>query len=387
MSAVATQIKAKAAALQPADKPVVWTVLALAALGVVAVYSAIAFLAETKADGDAGQFLMRHLGRTGLALLAVGFFSVLDYRRLARLSRVLLLGSIALLAATQVSGIMLGGAQRWLAIGGFSFQPSDFAKVALILHLAVLLARKQSYIHEFERGFMPLLIWSVPTLALIGIEDLSTAVVLLAAVGIMCFVARVRTLHLTGVVAIGLIAATLFLLASPPRAARVESWIGVKIFPHTEEAAVFSAQAEGYQARQARIAVAMGGLTGVGPGKSVQRDFLPAPYNDFIFAIVAEEYGLIGAGLLLMAFVVLLFRGLLRVARQATDPLGLFLAVGLTATLVLYGFVNAGVASGLFPVTGLPMPFVSYGGTSLLATGIMVGILLNISRHIDPELR
>lgn len=387
MSTVATQIKARAAALQPADKPVVWTVLALAALGVVAVYSAIAFLAETKADGDAGQFLMRHLGRTGLALLAVGIFSVLDYRRLARVSRLLLLGSIALLAATQVSGIMLGGAQRWLAIGGLSFQPSDFAKVALILHLAVLLARKQSYIHEFERGFMPLLVWSIPTLALIGIEDLSTAVVLTGAVGVMCFVARVRTLHLTGVVAIGLIAATLFLLASPPRAARVESWIGVKIFPHTEEAAVFSAQAEGYQARQARIAVAMGGLTGVGPGKSVQRDFLPAPYNDFIFAIVAEEYGLIGAGLLLMAFVVLLFRGLLRIARQATDPLGLFLAVGLTAVLALYGFVNAGVASGLFPVTGLPMPFVSYGGTSLLATGVMVGILLNISRHIDPDLR
>jgi cell division protein FtsW len=196
----------------------------------------------------------------------------------------------------------------------------------------------------------------------------------------------VRTLHLSGIVAVGLIAATLFLLASPPRAARVESWIGVKIFPHTEEAAVFSAQAEGYQARQARIAIALGGLTGVGPGKSIQRDFLPAPYNDFIFAIVAEEYGLLGAGLLLMAFVVLLFRGFLRIARQAPDPLGLFLAVGLTSTLALYGFVNAGVASGLLPVTGLSMPFVSYGGTSLVATGAMVGMLLNVSRHANPEL-
>lgn len=387
MTAAAATMKARAPRLAPADKPVVWTVLALAALGVVAVYSAIAFLAETKADGDTQSFLIRHLTRTGLALLAVGVLSVIDYRRLAKLSKFFLLGSLVLLVATLSTGVMLGGATRWLSIGGFSFQPSDFAKVALVLHLAVLLARKQPYIHEFERGFLPIVFWTAPTLVLVGIEDLSTAVVLAATVGIMCFVARVRTLHLTGVVALLLVLATLFLLASPPRAARVEAWIGVKIFPHTEEAQVFSAQAEGYQARQARIAVAMGGLTGVGPGKSVQRDFLPAPYNDFIFAIVAEEYGLVGASLLLMAFVILLFRGTLRIARQATDPLGLFLAIGLTTTLVLYGFVNAGVASGLLPVTGLPMPFVSYGGTSLLATGIMVGILLNVSRHVDPELR
>jgi cell division protein FtsW len=386
MSALATQMKARAAAIQPADKPVVWIVLALAALSVVAVYSAIAFLAETKAGGDAVQFLMRHLGRTMLALIAVGLFSVLNYRLLARLSRVLLIGSVILLVAVQMSGVMLGGAQRWLEIGGFSFQPSDFAKVALILHLAVLLARKQSYVGEFKRGVLPLLIWSAPVLLLVGLEDLSTAAVLAAAVGVMCFVGRVRTLHLAGIGAAIMIGVFLFLMSSPPRAARVESWLGVNIFPHTEEAAVFSTQAEGYQARQARIAIAMGGLTGVGPGKSVQRDFLPAPYNDFIFAIVTEEYGLIGGGLLLLAFVALLFRGMLRIARQATDPLGLFLAVGITTTLALYGFVNAGVASGLLPVTGLPMPFVSYGGTSLLATGIMVGILLNISRHADPEL-
>ncbi|HLT46410.1 MAG TPA: FtsW/RodA/SpoVE family cell cycle protein, partial [Rubricoccaceae bacterium] len=121
------------------------------------------------------------------------------------------------------------------------------------------------------------------------------------------------------------------------------------------------------------------------PGKSVQRDFLPAPYNDFIFAIVAEEYGLLGATMLLLVFVYLLLRGYLRIARGAPDPLGLFLATGLTSAVVLYGFVNAAVASGLFPVTGLPMPFVSYGGTSLVATGAMVGMLLNISRHSQSE--
>ena len=129
----------------------------------------------------------------------------------------------------------------------------------------------------------------------------------------------------------------------------------------------------------------MGGVTGVGPGKSLQRDFLPAPYNDFIFAIIAEEYGMVGASLLLLVFVWLLGRGFLRVAKGAPDPLGLFLATGTDGVSVaLYGFINAGVAVGLFPVTGLPMPFVSYGGTSLLATGAMVGILLNVSRHSSP---
>ena len=385
MATVASHIKAKAASLRPADKLVVWTVLGLAALGVVAVYSAIAFLAETKSGGDTERFLFRHLARTGLALAAVGVFSALDYRRLARFSKWLLGAALVLLAAVQVSGVVLGGAQRWLEVGGVSFQPSDVAKVALLLHLAVLLAKKQAYITEFDRGFVPLMVWTIPTIALIGMEDLSTAAVLSAAVGIMMVVGRVRMLHLGGVAAVGLVAATLFLMASPNRAARVEAYLGVKLFDHTEEAEVFSSQAEGYQAQQARIAIAMGGPTGVGPGKSVQRDFLPAPYNDFIFAIVAEEYGLIGAGGLLFAFVVLLFRGFLRIARQAPDPLGLFLAVGLTAALALYGFVNAGVASGLLPVTGLPMPFVSYGGTSLLATGVMAGLLLNVSRHVDPR--
>jgi cell division protein FtsW len=171
---------------------------------------------------------------------------------------------------------------------------------------------------------------------------------------------------------------------SPDRAARVESYLGVNLFTSTSTEQVMGTDGEQYQSQQARMALAMGGFMGVGPGKSVQRDFLPAPYNDFIFAIVTEEYGLIGALGLLFGFCVLLFRGYLRIARNAPDPLGLILATGLTSLIVVYGFVHAGVSCGLLPVTGLPMPFVSYGGTSLLANGIMAGILLNISRHAQP---
>jgi cell division protein FtsW len=375
----------KVKVLAPADRYVVWSMLVLAAVGVVAVYSAITFLAETKSGGDAERFLFRHLLRVGLAFALMAVFSTIKYHTLARFSKIALLISMVLLLLVQLVGVASGGASRWLQIGEIGFQPSDLAKIALILYVSVLLTKKQGYIKDFSRGFVPLLVWILATVVLIGIENLSTAALLLGVALLMCFVGRVSMKHLGGMGLVGCLLAYLLLLGSPGRAARVEAYVGVKLFPNTEAENVFSDQAEGYQAQQARIAFAMGGLTGVGPGKSVQRDFLPAPYNDFIFAIVAEEYGTLGAIALLAVFVILLFRGFMRIARHAPDPLGLFLGVGFTTMLVLYGFVHAGVASGLLPVTGLPMPFVSYGGTSLLATGIMVGILLNISRHVNQH--
>jgi cell division protein FtsW len=199
-------------------------------------------------------------------------------------------------------------------------------------------------------------------------------------------VGRVSFIQLSGLALVGAGLAVIMLMGSPHRAARIEAYLGMDLFPNTQTEQVFDRQAEGYQADQARIAIAMGGLTGVGPGKSIQRDFLPAPYNDFIFAIITEEYGLVrGAMGLLLLFSILLFRGLLRIARHAPDPLGLFLGVGFTVMVALYGFIHAGVASGLLPVTGLPMPLVSYGGTSMVTTGFMLGVLLNISRQARPS--
>ena len=369
---------------RPADRAVIWAVLLLSAAGVLAVYSAVSFLAETKAGGDTERFLFRHLLRVGLALGAAGALSLLDYRTLARFSKLAIVVSLAFLVAVQVLGAVTNGAQRWLELGPISFQPSDVAKVALILHVSVLLSKKQEYITSLGRGFVPLLVWIAPTVLLIGMEDLSTAAVLSATMGVMLFVGRVRLLHMGAVALAGLILAIGFLASSPQRAARVEAWTGVELFASNDDAVAITGQDENYQADQARIAIAMGGVTGLGPGKSVQRDFLPAPYNDFILAIIAEEYGLVGALLVLMVFVWILGRGFLRVARGAPDPLGLFLAVGLTTAVVLGGFINAMVTCGLLPVTGLAMPFVSYGGTSMLATGAMVGVLLNVSRHAKP---
>lgn len=367
------------------DKFVLWAILVLSAIGIVSVYSAIGFLAETKGGGDTEALLFKHLFRVGLALGAMGLFSVINYRVLAKFSRYLLIGSIGLLVAVQIVGVVSGGAARWLNLAGLMFQPSDLAKVSLLLFVASMLSQKQIYIKSFSRSFAPIFLWIMVTIATIGISDLSSSAVILTAVLIMCFVARVSVLQIMMVGLLGLTLAYGMLMTSPERAARLEAYVGIKMFPNTDAEAVFSTSDEQYQSEQAKMAIAQGGLLGVGPGKSTQRDFLPAPYNDFIYAIIAEEYGIVGALFVLSLFLIILFRGLLRIARKAPDPLGLFLAVGIVVMLSLYGFVHAGVSSNLLPVTGLPLPFVSYGGTSLLANGVLAGILLNISRQMDAR--
>ncbi len=378
-------VKDRFYALPPADKYVTWIVLVLAGVGVVSVYSSITFFAEARSGGNTELFLVRHVTRVGLALAAMFVVSCVDYRVLARYSKIALVGSLILLVVVKGTGMVTEGPSRWLTFRGFGFQPSDLARMSLVLYVGVMLTQKQEYIKSFSRSFLPILFWVGITVLLVGLDDLSTSSVMIMAVLVMCFVARVSTLQIGGLGMLGVALALGLIMAEPHRAARVESFVGTNIFAATDAEYVLDRQGEGYQADQARIAFAMGGFTGVGPGKSIQRDFLPTPYNDFIFAIVAEEYGLIGALLLLIGFCVLLFRGFMRIARDAPDPLGSFLAVGFTTLIVLYGFIHAGVSCGLLPVTGLPMPFVSYGGTSMLANGIMVGILLNISRQTQKS--
>jgi len=378
-------LKDRISARSAADKYVVWVVLALSAVGIVAVYSAITFLAETKAGGNTERFLLRHVIRVVIALGVMGVVSLIDYRTLARYSKLALIFALGLLFVVKAVGFFTEGPDRWLRVAGFGFQPSDLARVALVFYIAVLLAQKQDYIKSFSRAFVPVLIWAFGTVALIGLDDLSTSAVLLCAIMLMGFVGRVSTTQIALLGVMGAILAVGLIASSPNRAARVENYLGVNIFSTTDAEFVLDSRGEGYQSDQARIAFAMGGLTGVGPGKSIQRDFLPAPYNDFIFAIIAEEYGVLGAIGLLLCFCILLFRGFLRIARDAPDPLGLFLTVGFTTLLVMYGLVHAGVACGLLPVTGLPMPFVSYGGTSMVANGIMAGVILNVSRQIKER--
>ena len=269
------------------------------------------------------------------------------------------------------------GAKRWLSIGGVGFQPSTVAAVSLIIHVCVLLNEKQNYIKDFQKAFIPIMFWVFITCTFIGVEDFSTASLLMGICIILMFVGRISMIQLSTMVFLAALGGFLLINQSTTRQDRIEQYLGQIKQIETERLL----DGTGRQAQQSHIAIAQGEITGVGIGKSTQRDFLPTPYNDFIFAIIAEEYGLLGATTLIAIFVFLMIRGVAFVARNAEDYLGTLLALGCTLHLCLYGFVNAAVASGLFPVTGLSMPFVSYGGTNLLFAGAIVGLLLNISKH------
>ena len=358
------------------DRVLLAVVVVLIMVGLMAVYSSIAYFAETK-HVSAIHLVFGHLIKLFIAFIILLIFSKIDYHKVMKFSRIALVLSWIFLAALIVFGAEKYGAKRWLDIAGFSFQPSSMAEASLLVYVVALIQQKQDYIKDFSKTFIPIMFWVVTTCALIGIEDFSSAALLMLICLMVMFVGRISTLHLGGLIAIGVLGSILLIGHSHERQQRIKSYVNNIVHIKSDQFALD----DGYQTQQAEIAVARGELFGVGPGKSAQRYFLPAPYNDFIFAIISEEYGLIGAAFILLLYVVILARGFLYIAKNAMDPSGVLLAVACTLSIVLYAFFNAAVASGLFPVTGLPMPFVSYGGTNLLFSGVLIGILLNISKH------
>lgn len=361
---------------QGSDRVLLISVIILMVFGVLAIYSAIAFFAESKQTSAFG-LVSGHIIKLAVAFSVLLIFSKIDYHTVIKFSRIAMVISWVLLIAVLIFGDDVFGARRSLNIGGFSFQPSSFAAVVLLIHVCVLLAEKQDYIKDYKKAFLPIMFWVVITCGLIAIEDFSSAAILIGICMLIMFVGRISTLQLGALILVGAIGGAGLIAGSAERQSRIDEYITQITEINSSE---FNVQ-EGYQAQQAHIAIAQGEIFGVGIGKSTQRDFLPAPYNDFIFAIIAEEYGLIGSVSLILLFTLILFRGIAITAKNAPDTVGTLLAVACTLIIALYGFVNAAVASGLFPVTGLPMPFVSYGGSSMVFSGLMVGILLNISKH------
>ena len=358
------------------DQVLFVSIILLMIFGCLAVFSSIAFFAQSH-ETTAGHLVSRHMIKLAIAFFIMILVSKLNYKVLARFSRPAIVISWILLMAVQVFGDIQFGAQRSLSIGALSFQPTSLAAVALILHVSVLLHEKQNYIKDFGKAFLPIVIWVLFTCFLIAIEDFSSAAVLLVICGFMMFVGRISVPQLSALVLIGLIGGASLIYSSPERQNRITQYTSQITKINNQEFET----GEGYQAQQAHIAIAQGKLLGVGIGKSTQRDFLPAPYNDFIFAIIAEEYGIIGSSAVVFLYLVILYRGIAVIARHSKDVLGTLMAFGSTLLISFYAFINAGVASGLLPVTGLPMPFVSYGGSSMLFAGLMAGILLNISRY------
>ncbi len=348
----------------------------------MSVFSSVSYFAEIKADGNTSGFLSKHAFHTIVALTVMFIVSLVDYHKIQKPAIIALVLSIVLLIITLFYGDRVHGSIRQLSYKSWSFQPSEIARVALLIYLPALLASKQHYIWDFKNSFVPILVWLVPTIVLIGSQDFSTAGLLLMTIIAVCFISRVKVAHIAALGSLLAVGALVVILLIPAKGDRIWDFIGYNLITGEKLEEVDSPQGDGYQPRQAQIAIAAGWVTGVGPGKSVQRYFLPAAFNDFIFAIITEEYGFVMALGILLLFTYFLFRGVMRVARHAPDPFGYFLATGITITITMYGFVNAGVACGVLPVTGLALPFVSYGGSSLLANGVLVGILLNISRQL-----
>lgn len=358
----------------------IWMIIAVLSLfSILAVYSASGWEAWRSRGGDTTVFLIKHLVLLAFGLVVVYLCHLLHYLQYQRIAPVLILMSIPLLMFTLVFGRNINDASRWLSFAGFSFQPSEFAKLALVIYIARELTRKQDYITSFKDAFMPILVPVLITCALIAPANLSTAAVLFTTCILLMFIGRVswKYIFLLGVLGVVVMVGLIAIGKLYPNAGlvRVDTWINrLNEFANAEDG--------GFQVQQAKIAIAKGGLIGKGPGNSVIRNFLPYAHADFIYAIICEEYGLVGGTVVLVLYVMLFLRSVKLVTRSP-KAFGAFLAIGLSLMLTVQALANIAVNVNLVPATGLTLPLISMGGTSLLFTCISLGIILSVSKYIE----
>ena len=352
--------------------PVLWGIVILfSMISIAVVYSATGTLAYKKMGGNTEYFLMKHTGLIFVGLLFMWLAHRVDYRYYSRLSLYALLLSVPLLLFTFFMGSNINEASRWLTIPVINqtFQPSDLAKLALIAHLASMLSRRQHHVGDFRTTLMPVMIWIMVICGLIALTNASTASLLFATCLLLMFIGRVPMKQMALMVVIGVVVGGVA-LASGQRWKTVQSRIENFSDPTKKTP---------FQLEHSYIAIATGGVTGKGPGNSTERNILPHPYSDFIYAVIIEEYGLAGGVFVLFLYLAFLYRGLQTVVNSA-GAFGGLLSAGISFSLVLQAMVNMGVAVGLGPITGLPLPLLSMGGTSLIFTGISIGIILSVSR-------
>ena len=391
---------------------VIWIVaLILGAISLIVVYSATSALAVSKYEGDTGKVLMKHLGMLlfGFAMMIIG--SRINYKRYAKIALLLMIPCLALLLYTLVFGRNINDASRSINVGGFSFQPSEMAKIILITYLARQLIMMEGSVYKFKDFLIKLALPIMVTAALIFSENLSTAVILVAVCMVLLFIGRVKFLHLLALVGLCIVGMAAYLGFDAiktnidnkhRRVAQQEMVIGEKVETYKEKQNRIQTWAnrlksmgedkekvdpfddKHMQRTYADIAVASSSVFGKGPGKSEQRNFLPHPYSDFIYAIIIEEYGLIGGVIVLLLYVIL-FTRVLRIVIKRPLTFGSLMAFGLGFLIILQAMVNMGVSIGLLPVTGQPLPFVSMGGTSLMATGIILGMILSVTCSMEEE--
>jgi cell division protein FtsW len=354
---------------------VIWAVVfALSLISILVVYSSIGTLAF-KRSSSPESYLIKHTFMVFLGLASMWFAHKIDYRYYSKISRLALWISVPLLIYTFTNGTTINDAARWITVPfiNTSFQPSDFASLALIINLASMLSKKQQNIEDIKESLIPMLIWCGVICGLIALTNLSTAMLLFATCMLVMFIGRVPVKYLAMLVLVGLLAGAVALkfgVRGETAKNRILSFVQGTELP--------------FQAKHGMIAVATGGLFGKGPGNSEQRNILPHPYSDFVYAIVIEEYGLIGGAIVLILYLVLLHRGM-KAAYNSERAFGGLLSAGLSFDLVCQAMVNMGVVVGLGPITGQPLPLISMGGTAMVFTGLSVGIILSVSRGEREE--
>ncbi len=385
---------------------VIWALVVLLTLvSLLAVYSATGSLAYKNYKGNTEIYLFKQVLFILLGFAVVYFAHRVNYTIYSKLAKIIFLLTIPLLIYTLFFGVKMNEGSRWirLPIINMTMQTSDLAKLALFMYLARLLSRKQQVIKDFKKGFLPVITPIIITCLLIAPANLSTALLLGASCMILLFIGRVSMRHIMLVIGLALIPITMLIVAAIARHStgkdidttqttiaakkvtagvlgRVDTWIGrVENFMYGGKEADND---EMYQVNQAKIAIARGGFFGVGPGNSTTRDYLPQAYNDFIFAIIIEEYGLLGGAFILFIYLVFLYR-CIRIFKRCPFAFGAFLALGLSFTLAIQALANMAVTVNLFPVTGVTLPLVSMGGSSFLFTCLAVGIILSVARNVE----
>ncbi len=366
---------------QYGDKIIWIVVIALSILSLLTVWSSTGSLAYREQGGNISFYFLKH---GGLMLFGLGIMFVahlVPYKYYSRISQIMLFISIPLLLFTLAFGTNLNDASRWINIPviNLSFQTSDLAKIALIMYLARMLSKKEKNIKDFKTGFIPLIVPILLTVLLIFPANFSTAAILFTTSIILLFIGNINMKYIMGLVALGVAMVLLAWLISttyPNLLPRIETWKSrIENFTNKDSGS-------NYQADQSKIAIATGGLFGKLPGNSLQRNFLPHPYSDFIYAIIIEEYGLIGGFMVLIAYLTLLYRAI-QIAIRSPGSFGGFLAIGLMFSLVFQAFINMGVTVNILPVTGQPLPMLSMGGTSLWFTSFAIGIVLSVSKEVN----
>ncbi|HXB92768.1 MAG TPA: FtsW/RodA/SpoVE family cell cycle protein [Puia sp.] len=383
------------------DKVIWTTVVLLAAVSLLVVYSSTGLLAYKMHKGNTEIYLFKQFAFILVGIMIIYFAHQVNYTIYSKVAKILFLVSIPLLLYTLFFGVKLNEGSRWirLPIINMTFQTSDLARLALFMYLSRLLSRKQDTIKDFRTGFLPVITPVMIVCLLIAPANLSTALLIGATSLMLLFIGRVRARHLLLVGAIALVPVTVLVaaaairhhsdggLAEQPKTeghsrlfVRVDTWINrVETFMYGGKE---NNDDNNYQTNQAKIAIAKGGTLGLGPGNSQARNFLPHPYSDFIFAIIIEEYGLAGGLFIVFIYLVFLLRSI-RIFRRCPFAFGAFLALGLSFTLVIQALANMAVNVNLFPVTGVTLPLVSMGGSSFLFTCLAIGIILSVARNAE----